>query len=329
MSRILIIVSVCLLIPSSFASPDVRPITGMSGTLSYDAFTGVITPVDLRTRRMGFVIWEANQTNGSFLALSEEVLGLDWGDVADDVPVGGLGFYETTNSQAVDGDNSLILVIYGSDDGWNSQTRQILAGYFVDNIPGSTHPSNEFWGYHFLIQLREPFLLSGADLDGDDLLDFSYVYYPYTIRTPGAVMGPAISGTIDPNVVPPGGPGIVNAYDLFGRPDFENDPNLHATPYIGTYLLGGDPFAQFYWEMFSPSCPNATSANRFCSADLNYDCLVNLQDLAECLAGFSEPGSLICDCYPPDELYPGDGIVNVADLAELLSEYGYDCRGPQ
>ena len=329
MSRILIVLGVSLLIPSSFAAPDILPVSGTSGILDYDAQTGAVAPVDQQIRRIGRPLWVANQADGSFLGLTENELALDWGDVSDVYPVGVLGFSEFTNSQAADGDNTMIIVIYGSDNGWNTPTRQILAGYMVTNIPGSIHPSNEYWGYVWRLEPSDYFLIDGADLDGDDLVDFSYAFWPASIRTLGAVMGPGIAGDIDGNNIPPTCPGVENAYDLFGQPDFENDPNLATTPYLGTYWFGGNPFAQFYWEMFAPGCPNAGAHFRYCSADVTYDCIVDIHDLAECLHWFGIPGVNPCDIYPPDPVFPGDGVFDLQDLAELLGQYGDDCNWPQ
>ena len=329
MSRLWIVTIVCLLIPSSFAAPDILPITGSNGLLRYDVASGNITPVNEQYRDLGECVWAATESTGYFFGQTPDNVCLDWGDIVDNTLLGGLGVSEYTNSQAVDGDNTLIVMLYANDNGWNTQPKQYLVGFQILNIPGSTHPLDEYWGYIWRLEISRPYvLITGDDLDGDDLVDFSYAFYASNIRTPGAELGPGINGASDPNILPPSCPGIENAYDWYGIPDFINDTNMADTPYLGTYWFGGNPFAQFYFEMFAPGCPNAGASGRYCAADIyGNDCLVNLADLAECLGTYGIYGEFWpCDIYPPDPYFPGDGQVDLQDLAELLSQYGDNCN---
>jgi hypothetical protein len=78
-------------------------------------------------------------------------------------------------------------------------------------------------------------------------------------------------------------------------------------------------------------CPNRGEAGRYCTADIDgsNDCLVGLGDLAVCLTEYGMfGGDLACDLDPYDDCDSGDGDVDLADLAELLSQYGDDCNWP-
>jgi hypothetical protein len=329
MKRLLIVAAIAVIAVPAFAGSDLLPITGSNGMLHYQAATGQVTPFDAQARRIGATLWAATESSGYFTGRAEGDCLLDWGDVSSGVTIGGLGFSEYTNSQASAGDNQVVVVVYQNDNGWGDTQKQILAGFTVANIPGSTHPANEYWGYLWRLEPATPFLIDGNDLDGDGLDDFSYAQWYESIRTPNAIMGPGINGTADPNVIPPECPGIENAFDRYPNPDFENDPNL-ATVYIGSYWFGGNPFAQFFWEMFAPGCPNAGAHFKYCAADIgNFNCIVDLADLSQLLGhygtGTTYPEG---DIYPPDDFFPGDGVIDLQDLAEILGQYGDNCNWP-
>jgi hypothetical protein len=100
---------------------------------------------------------------------------------------------------------------------------------------------------------------------------------------------------------------------------------------VGTYSFGGDPFAQFYMELFAPGCPNRGDSGQYCEADIDgtFDCVVSLSDLAQLLANYGCTTGctrMMGDVNPYDRWFPGDGDVDIADLAELLGQYGDDCN---
>jgi hypothetical protein len=70
-------------------------------------------------------------------------------------------------------------------------------------------------------------------------------------------------------------------------------------------------------------CPNPGSSGDYCTADiLNADCLVNLADLAQLLGNY---GITSGGTHEDGDL-DGDGDVDLADLAALLGQYGDDCN---
>ena len=64
-------------------------------------------------------------------------------------------------------------------------------------------------------------------------------------------------------------------------------------------------------------CPNEG-----CEADLNGNCVVDLSDLAELLSNYGMPGGIADGDINP----PHDGMIALDDLAFLLSQYGEDCN---
>jgi hypothetical protein len=211
-------------------------ITGTPGALSYDARTGQITPFTDDTRRLGCCIWCCTNKTGYFTGRLQGDGLLDWGDIANNVVIGGLGFDKYTNSQATAGDNTIVIAVYANDNGWGDTRKHLVTGFEIANIPGSTRPANEYWGWQWRVEPSTPFLLCGDDLDGDGLLDFSYAFWYKKIRSANAKMGPSIVAPCDQSGNPPccSCSGIEDAYDRYPNPDFDNDPNL-ATKYVGTY----------------------------------------------------------------------------------------------
>ncbi|MBU0617587.1 MAG: hypothetical protein KKI02_07710 [Planctomycetes bacterium] len=74
-------------------------------------------------------------------------------------------------------------------------------------------------------------------------------------------------------------------------------------------------------------CPNAGSSGSYCDADIDGsgDCLVNLADLAQLLSNYGMSSGATHDdgdIDPPG----GDGDVDLGDLATLLSQYGDNCN---
>ena len=327
-----------------FGDLRILPISGVD-RLDYDMEAGKVTPADPRTR-YGAPIWSCGWEYVNYFWGARPFHGsmaLDWGDIAGPVTVGGIGFAEFTNSQAADGDLYAIIAIYAEEDGWDSSGRVLVAGYRIENIPGSTHPPTEYWGHVWGVDVGTPLALDGSDLDGDGLVDWGYAQF-FSGRTPPASMcrhGPALCGLIDPNHLPPAAPGVEDAFDSFLNADWnadpkgwlDDDPNLQ-NGLIGTTWFGGPPsFAQFYFELYAPQCPNRGESGRFCSADIDgsFDCIVGLTDLAVLLSNYGMTTGatpLMGDVDPYDEWFPGDGDVDLGDLSELLSQYGDDCNWP-
>ncbi len=98
-------------------------------------------------------------------------------------------------------------------------------------------------------------------------------------------------------------------------------PDCVMSPY------GGEPFAQLQIGLYGRTvCPNPGQSGRWCYADIaGGDCLVDLADLATLLANYgvtSGATHYMGDISP----FGGDGAVDLADLAEMLAEYGDDCN---
>jgi hypothetical protein len=294
----------------ALAGPEILPISG-TGYLIYDEATGKVSQQTGWTR-FGHSVWAATDMTGQFLRVSPPENVLDWGDIACPVSIGGFGFASYTNSRDADGDLYAVISVYAEENGWNSTDRVYVGGFVIDNIPASTYPPNEYWGYAWRVELTTPLLvLDGSDIDGDGLTDFGYRLF-FSVRTPGAVHGPAIA-IADPEDAP----GADEWYDLFLEED-----------YVGTYSLGAD--RQIYWEISAPSCPNPGDSGWYCLADIDgsFDCTVGLADLSMLLSNYGMTAGatpLMGDIDPYDEFFPGDGDVDLGDLSEMLSQYGDDC----
>ena len=311
MRHALLVVVIGLVAGPALAGPEILPISG-TGYLVYDEATGEITPQPGPQRYAPF--WAATQMSGDFCALTNCEAVLDWGDIAGPVPIGSFSFTHYTNSQAADGDLWALVSVYEEENGWNSVDRVCVGALWISNIPGSTHPPDEYWGYIWYIDLYTPLVLDGSDLDGDGLVDGGYSFHVGGVQTPGALQGTAIA-IYDPNFAP----GADEWCDLFRDGD-----------YVGTYSLG--PFRQLYWAMSVAPCPNRGASGRFCMADIDgsFDCIVSLGDLAVLLAHYGMTTGatpLMGDIEPYHEWFPGDGDVDLSDLSELLSQYGDDCAG--
>jgi hypothetical protein len=319
--RMLLVVVIGLVAGPALAGPEILPISG-TGYLVYDEATGEITPQPGPLRYTPF--WAATEISG-FYPLTDCEAVLDWGDIVGPAPISCLGFTQYTNSQAVDGDLLGAILVYEEENGWNSTGRVCVYGLLIENIPGSTHPPDGYWGYVWAVELSPPLVLDGSDLDGDGLVDFGYSFW-FSVNTPGAVHGPGIAMYIcDPNSnFPNFAPGADEWYDLF-------DVCPPDDGYVGTYSLG--PFRQLFWAMSGTPCPNRGASGKFCMADIDgsYDCIVGLEDLAQLLAHYgltTGATPLMGDVDPYEPRFPGDGDVDLADLAELLSQYGDNCNWP-
>jgi hypothetical protein len=340
MKRLLIVAAVLVVAAPALAGSDVLPIDGVSGYLRFDVATGQVTPVTAETRRLGPPVWEASYDYVNYFWSAAPFAGeasIDWGDLTSGQAVGGFGFSEFTNSQAAAGDLYAVFLFYEEENGWDSAGRVYTAGYLIANIPGSTHPVNEYWGYIWGVEIFDPFVLDGSDMDGDGLGDWGYWAF-FSGQSPNCLHGPGIAGLIDPNNIPPECPGVENVFDLFVNTAYNGgpnniDPNNIEPDLAGTYWFGGFPFSQWHFVLYAPVCPNRGDAGRYCEADIDgsFDCIVGLADLAQLLGNYGmTTGAVLMDgdVDPYDEWFPGDGDVDLADLAELLSQYGDDCNLP-
>ena len=307
-----------LLAAPAFGGLEILPISGVD-YLAYDVETGQVTPVTSSTR-YGAVLWSCSYQYLTYFwgadPFSGEA-GLDWGDIAGPALVGGIGFTEFTNSQADDGDCYALIAIYTEENGWDSAGRVLAAAYVIANIPGSECPPDEYWGHVWGVDVGTPLVLDGSDLDDDGLVDWGYFQF-FSGRTPGCVHGPLILGWIDPNHLPPGCPGIEDAFDVFWNQDWNNgpgnfDPNNIEPYFLGTYWFGLG-FSQILFELYAPQCANRGDSGRYCYADIDgsFDCIVGLADLAQLLSNYgmtSGAGLLDGDVDPYDPYFPGDGDV--------------------
>ena len=297
-----------------FADGSIESVSG-HGRLHYNESAGRITQPTL-SRSLPHLLWSVTAETGYFYAYPSGHVVLDWGDMSGELPIGMLGFTEYTNSQATDGDITIYLGLYGSENGWNSTGRQLIGMYEIVNVPGSTHPMNEYWGWEWTLEPSVPLPLTGDDLDGDGLIDFGYSL-GFRLPTPGAKAGPSIAGPTYPQE-PELAAGIEDAFDYF-------DGSTPGSGYLETRDFGGDPFAQFYFAMWSPELHDGPGP---CDADLNHDCEVGLSDLAQLLSNYGMTSGAQWQDGDIEPLYPrGDGDVDLADLATLLAQYG-PCNRP-
>ncbi len=330
MKHVLTITSLCALTGTVLAGPQAASLRQVRGIhyASADLSTGAVSPTQ-QQQRIGDSIWAATELSGYYWTQMNEfggagqgVLGLDWGDVASDI-VGGYAFAYATDI-LLPARIECINVFYADDNGFNSASRTALAAFQITQLP-TADPGGSFNTWIITLDLEAAgagFPLDGSDLDGDGLADFSYTFwFP---GAEGTATGPVIAG--DPNVQGQGA-GMEDAFDVFGADP--NDPNGDSV-YIGTYWFGGDPFAQFYMELFDEyndpgDCWKPGASGKYCSADIDGtgDCMVNLADLAVLLSNY---GTTSGATHDQGDLEGGDGDVDLADLAEMLSQYGDDCN---
>ena len=322
MKRTIFAIAMVLTAGLAFAGPDILPIAGVAGTISYDLATGQQMPMDPYAVRVGPSIWAATQWSGYFWGgQGPAEIALDWGDIAP-ATVSGFGFAYATNA-----DDGLtgIVGFYANDNGWNTQGRDFIAAFKLDDLAGTLTPDNRdlYWSWIYCVEPANPIVIAANDLDGDGLGDFSYTYWwdPTSVALPYLV-GPLIAG--DPNAGT--APGIEQGFDIYNDPNYIPapgyfDPNL--THYVGTYWFGGQPFAQFYMELFAvgPTPGNCYSgpSGTYCTADVDGDCDVDNDDLERCIGLHPYAG---CDVN-------GDGYIDLWDLAEIMGQLGDTCRCPR
>ena len=330
MKPLSVLALMCAVAVPGVAGPDVLPVNGVAGVLRYDLAIGQTTPV-VGGDRFGQSIWASTQRPDYFWGGQGCMeIAHDWGDVAVPALIGGFGFAYATNAD--DGFGATI-AFYGDDNGWNSVNRVPLGCFEFTGLAGTITPWNRqlFWGWIYEVDVP-PFVMDANDLDDDGLGDFAYTYWwdgvnyinhhPHPPDPPNTwIAGPLIAG--DPNSDEC--PGIETVADIYNNPDYSCDyQKLH---YVGTYIWDPPPFMQFYMELFAPSCPNPGAHGAFCTGDIDGsgDCLVNLADLARLLANY---GVTTEATHADGDIDPlgGDGDVDIADLAEMLAQYGDDCN---
>jgi hypothetical protein len=261
---------------------------------------------------------------------------LDWGDADErviDPGVGGYTMAYATHSVLLPNRVTVYNLFFTEEDGYNSTGRVYQAGFYATGLP-TADPDLEWNGWVVTFNLDPTgynFTMTGSDLDGDELIDFGYVYWFTDFVSnnplyPDDYMGPVIAG--DPTEPGSTCTGCQNVFDKFADPDLDD--------YLGPYWFGGSPFAQFYMELFehvpNMPCPSPGFAGKYCFADIDCDehpcdCVVGLEDLQKLLGNYGmTTGATHADGdlepAPPD----GDGDVDLADLQELLSQYGDDCN---
>jgi hypothetical protein len=96
--------------------------------------------------------------------------------------------------------------------------------------------------------------------------------------------------------------------------------NLNCTPTDWANITGN----QFACYTVGGGCPNPGQTGNFCTADINGDCIVDISDLALLLSAFgSVPGD--GNYNPGADVAPPVGI-DITDLALFLSQFGDNCN---
>jgi hypothetical protein len=260
-----------------------------------------------------------------------EILGLDWGDIAVPQDIGAFTFGYGT-AELLPTRIRAVLLFFAEDNGRNSADRVYLAGFNVTDLPTGDGVTFNSWTVTLDLEASGyAFTIDGSDIDLDGLADFAYTYYipPFDTGVFPASTGPTLAG--DPND-PAQGAGMEDIYDRF------TDPNMVPGSYTGTWWWSGVIFAQFYMELFEGNvpddlCPHPGDSGKYCVADIDSgsypgDCIVNLADLAQLLSNYGTTSGAVWGDGDVDPAQPdgGDGDVDLGDLAELLSQYGDDCN---
>lgn len=96
--------------------------------------------------------------------------------------------------------------------------------------------------------------------------------------------------------------------------------NIACTPTDWANITGD----QFVCYTVGGGCPNPGQTGNFCTADINGDCIVDISDLALLLSAFgSSPGD--GNYNPGADVAPPIGI-DITDLALFLSQFGDNCN---
>lgn len=308
--------------PTTYGGPELEPVTGVHYA-TYDLTTGKVTPTPWQ-ERLGESVWAATEnTQYYYGSMAKPWLVLDWGDITGGQLIGGFAFCYATTIQAPETVTAQ-LRFYADDNGFNSSGRVLMSMFSIPELPGVGAAFNT-WTITVDADLADAgFTISGNDLDGDQLADFAYTFW-----FPGAE-GTATGPVITDESNQPTAPGICDAIDTYELSD--EDPN--DLTYAGTWWMSS-PYAQFYlilYDSIEPNepCPSAGASEHFCTADIDgsRDCIVSLSDLSRLLTTYGKcPGD---DGYDGAANlfanHPPDACVDLADLAELLTQFGDDCN---
>ena len=322
MKRLLIVAAVAAVAAPAFAAPELLPIRGMNyGT--YDQASSTFTPGH-QTTRYGDPVWWSIERSGYYTSITDDGWSvLDWGDIAGPQAIGGFQFSYATAEMMPTLINCYML-FFAEENGFNSLDRVYLAGFNVIDLPTGGPTWN---GWTVTVDLEgsgSEFIIDGSDIDFDGLVDFGYVYaFPLEWE----LTGPTVAG--DPNTE---SDGMEDAFDSF----IYVDANDLISEYVGSWYWpdplpdGSHLYAQFYMQLYDGNvpdgCPNPGDSGRYCTADIAGDvCVVDLADLAQLLSNYGVTSGAVHDdgdVEPAD----GDGDVDLSDLAELLAQYNDDCR---
>lgn len=337
MKRVLIVAAICAIAVPAFASPEltIGQVKGVNSA-TYNMSTGELAPAQDSGRATDVVVWSSITDTGYYFGSMANGFGaagtpqaswlvLDWGDIADGTVIGGYQAAYATDLSLPDRFD-MTNVFYGDYAGGNNAGFFAIAGFIIADLPAAFGTYN---GWTITIDIEDPndysFPIAANDLDADGLADFGYDYWFPTLvsMNPASATGPFLAG--EPNN--PDAPGAYNAFD--GWQPTVADPNYFE--FTGTWWFGGDPFAQFYMELYEGGiggCEYPGASGNYCTADVEPDvtgdCDVDLGDLAVLLANFNVMTGMTH--YNGDiEPIGGDGDVDLGDLAMLLAQFGDDC----
>lgn len=300
------------------AAQGVQPFSGPIRHMYYKPATGEVYEIGGGVPREGpNNVWDSTLVSGQFRDQASDELVLDWGDV-DPLRLGvdpggsdlinGFTYGFVTDGTAPP---TINIGLFGSENGRNSTGRTpIASGSF--NVPGTgaTAPGvATAWTVTVDLEGGLEVSLVGPDLDGDRKRDFGYSYW---IVDPGNAthVGPIIAQ--GQPVDPPDQPGAPGAEDLFDV--FENGFGLFdttaadlgaGTTFSGSADFGGDPFAQFYFKMWSDDVPPA--AGGCC---LPEGCVVIEEEECEEEHGTYLGNGVFC-VHAGDELAAGAHTLNI------------------
>lgn len=347
-TSLLALAAVGLLASPALASSDLLPVRNIRYA-NYDAAAGKLSRTLTSGARNGTTCWDSTRTTGFFTSRPVTQLVLDWGDLSPTscTTVGCFQIAYATDSSAP---ITVDVVFYIDENGFDSVGRTPVAAFRLTGLPGGVSGPGIYNGWIITVDVNCGVDLSAAtDLDADGCLDFGYSYqFRGTGDGSGGTAerhGPLIADA-DPNIIPFPAKGIEDAFDRFSvdpnSPPGPNDlylPDVN-TLYDGTFFFGGNPFAQFYFQIQScdpndaidievVECPFGNCVNPELNCvytitsvtmlgDLDHDGDVDITDLAILLSNFGTASG----ATPDDGDLDNDGDVDITDLSLLLSLFG-------
>lgn len=311
MNRILAAAALASLGVTAFGD-SLLPVQGVA-TYRLDIHTGEYWPTpDGPGPRFGpHIAWDRNTEWRGFIPADGEFL--DWGDVGTpDVPVvvNGFRFSYCTNGVAP---VALTVAFYVNENGNNTNDVTTVAQFNLSSLPGRDGETNCF---QFDVDLPDPvfdqFSLAGNDRDQDGLVDFGYGLIIVNCECAGQA-GPLVAdGPINTS------PGSTNQYDVF------DPPKWAGGDYIRTDTGPAGTLGQLAMRIYTDTgegCPQPGCDDGGIDVDLDGNCIVNLSDLTQLLAGFGTPSGATNEQGDVD----GDGDVDLTDLTNLLARFGNMC----